>query len=339
MKMKIYFAAMIVACMGLASCSSGDENKAEMMAKSIEYDVVISNRAICFNDEDCMAMWFKNNIEQSTRIPYLELLFAKAEKGELKITTADGKEVDSASLKGFFYSYDTVSMVSAANPDKKFDTVIANRRFDVNKVAGLKFREEWTYDPATLKVSKKVKAIAPFRMYIHKDTATGTLYTEKGKPMFWMEFGEKMLPSYIITNRIMYTVELDKNSDGTTITEDAPLIKGYLNQLIHFANVDSIFCYTYRSGDMPDSLLSVKDIEEMTNSKNCDVEKLSLRFTEQWVFDYQTGAMEKRVVGVTPILACYSENGQLKGYKPLFTTYFDDVWMPFGRKLELQKRK
>ena len=48
-----------------------------------------------------------------------------------------------------------------------------------------------------------------------------------------------------------------------------------------------------------------------------------IRFQEEWYYDDQTMQIGKKVVGYTPLIEEYTEDNVFKGYKPLFTIYFD----------------
>lgn len=51
-----------------------------------------------------------------------------------------------------------------------------------------------------------------------------------------------------------------------------------------------------------------------------------IKFTEEWYIDDQTLEIGKKVVGITPLIEEYFEDNSFKGFKPLFTIYFDDKY-------------
>jgi hypothetical protein len=53
---------------------------------------------------------------------------------------------------------------------------------------------------------------------------------------------------------------------------------------------------------------------------------VKIRFLEEWFWDEKTLLIQKKVVGIAPVAAAYTEEGDLKGYKPLFWIYFDDTY-------------
>ena len=48
------------------------------------------------------------------------------------------------------------------------------------------------------------------------------------------------------------------------------------------------------------------------------------RFLEEWYFNNNTLEIEKKVLGIAPIVRKYDEHGDLRGYMPLFWVYLDD---------------
>ncbi len=51
-----------------------------------------------------------------------------------------------------------------------------------------------------------------------------------------------------------------------------------------------------------------------------------IRFLEEWYFDDITMQIGKKVVGYTPLIEEYTEDNIFKGFKQLFTLYFDDKY-------------
>jgi hypothetical protein len=51
-----------------------------------------------------------------------------------------------------------------------------------------------------------------------------------------------------------------------------------------------------------------------------------IRFLEEWYMDENHLIMQKKVVGIAPITAVYSDSGELRGYMPLFWIYMDEKY-------------
>lgn len=52
---------------------------------------------------------------------------------------------------------------------------------------------------------------------------------------------------------------------------------------------------------------------------------LKVRLKEEWVFDRESSRMFVRILGVSPVLIRYSENGQERGSLPMFWLYYPDL--------------
>jgi hypothetical protein len=51
-----------------------------------------------------------------------------------------------------------------------------------------------------------------------------------------------------------------------------------------------------------------------------------IRFLEEWSMDDKTLEFSKKIVGIAPIIRKYDENGDLRGYMPLFWVYLDESY-------------
>lgn len=56
-----------------------------------------------------------------------------------------------------------------------------------------------------------------------------------------------------------------------------------------------------------------------------------IRVKEDWFFDKQRSVLDVRILGICPILEELDENGELKGYKPLFWIYFPEARSVFAK--------
>lgn len=54
-----------------------------------------------------------------------------------------------------------------------------------------------------------------------------------------------------------------------------------------------------------------------------DIVKFSM--LEEWVYERRTGHTSIQIVGIAPLQDIYSDNGEYKGYKPMFWLKYDDV--------------
>jgi len=342
--MKLLFGTAFGLALYLAGCTGSDgtkKNQLVPLSKNIEYNVSISNQYSFRHDPYSSASaWDRNNIEASSRITYLQMLLEKAESGALKLTTMDGKPIDSADLSDFFYTDDTVTCTRAYAPFDNYDTIIRAKKFGPENIINLRFKEDWSYDPRTFAVTKKIIAMAPIISGITWNDETKTEEIEfPGKPAFWINFDEKSTSTHTLTNRIVTNVPFRDWQQGFVKNQDSAALITYFELLIQALSKDSLSCYVNSDTYMFDSLVSVTDFNNMEEKTSVSFKNIgNIRFMEEWTFDITTMAITKKVVGVCAVEESYDPvTGTFRGYRPLFFVYFDDVWVPFAKKLALKK--
>ena len=58
---------------------------------------------------------------------------------------------------------------------------------------------------------------------------------------------------------------------------------------------------------------------------------------EEWVFDKQRSQMEKRIIGIAPVMNEFDEFGDIKGVKTMFWLYFPECEYVFQRYAALKQ--
>ncbi len=334
--MKFLLGAIVVVAVCFASCNNGDnkENQAVSLSKNIEYTVKIYNS---MDLGEGGGQWYRENIEASTRLPYLDLLLKSAESGVMKITDTSGNVIDTAKLKSFFFASDTITMTRPMPPYDMYDTVLSARIVTPSNIVALRFREEWSYDPTTLAITKKVVAVAPIKSITTFDAETGMPDINYLLSPYWINFDEKSYPTYMLTQRIMYGVDFKQAVYANVKNIDSTLIEKYFNTILERICSDSLACYEYTGEDLANHRLSGAEVKTLMKEQPETFKNISnIRFLEEWTFDYTNLSLTKRVVGVCPVTVEYDENGEIRGYRPLFWVYFGDVWTPFNKRLKLE---
>ncbi len=51
-----------------------------------------------------------------------------------------------------------------------------------------------------------------------------------------------------------------------------------------------------------------------------------LRFLEEWTMDDKTLQFSKKIAGICPLIARFGDDGELRGYMPLFWVFFDEKY-------------
>mgnify|MGYP001250086804 CR=1 FL=1 len=357
---KVMFFCLALSMLVTFGCKPKSEKSTKdvILSKNIEYDVTINNFKM-FSQltlEESNLIWFRENIEASSRGAFLDMLFKKALGGKLNLTDANNKTIDTNQLKEVLCVTDTVQFTRMTPPYNVYDTII-KKMISISTVTGLRFRENWSYDAKTMEITKKVISMAPLFSKLDTDKDGNEIIGEN-KVLFWIIFPEKTTPSKVLTKRIVSQVTYHNNSAFKNLNIDSVAIDTYIRKVLELAYSDTLNVYTWGDGDMADIQKSGSDLK----NDICSIDTISLmtpkhkhgsydtiikhepsitaiRFLEEWTFDPATMAIAKKVVGVCPVEMCYDQYGDLKGYRPLFWVYFSDVWTPFGGKLELKKTK
>jgi len=344
------------------SCTPKGDDKSShpVLSKSIEYDVTINNFKM-FSEwglNTSGAFWYRNNLEGSVRGAFMELLFKNALTGKLELYDMNDKLIDTNRLKVILLaSVDSITATRTEPPYAMYDTVI-NKTIQPEEITALRFREDWTYDPSTMAIKKKVIAFAPIWTPIGYDKDGNETYGEN-KTLFWVKWSKEPANTKVLTKRIVSVTNYIGISSLEKATHvDSIAIQKYMNFFIDKVFKDSIAAYDVTAGDLTTFPISGKDLYKLLNRTDTIKQKRTeppydtydtiikhtanvnaIRFMEEWSFDPVTMAIEKKVVGICPVELCYDMTGQFKGYKPYFWVYFADVWKPFDGKLELKKKK
>jgi hypothetical protein len=157
----------------LISCSGS--NKLEILTSKIQYDVPVTNN-------DPQLDWWINNIEGSKREPFLQRVMEAAEKGEVRLFDYFNNPLTPAEV--ISAGTDTVyqTLMRAYPPYEEYDTMIV-RSVSYRDISKIRFMEEWTWDPKSLEITKKVMAIGP----VIQNEIAGESFTQL---LFWIYVDE-----------------------------------------------------------------------------------------------------------------------------------------------------
>jgi hypothetical protein len=151
---KLHFFQFISIILFISALScNGPSHKQEVLAEKIQYDVPVNNN-------DPQLDWWINNIEGSKRDPFLKRIIEAAEKGDVKVYDYFNNPLKPSQILavGTDTIYQTLMRVSP--PYEEYDTMII-KTVSYRDITKIRFMEEWTWDPGTLKIDKKVLAVGP----------------------------------------------------------------------------------------------------------------------------------------------------------------------------------
>jgi hypothetical protein len=130
-----------------------NSNKQEILTEKIQYDVPVING-------DPQLDWWVNNIEGSKREPFLKRIMEAAEKGEVRVFDYFNHPLTPQQLPA--QCIDTIyrTLVRSYPPYEEYDTMTINA-VSYKDITKIRFLEEWTWEPGSVNIEKKVIAIGP----------------------------------------------------------------------------------------------------------------------------------------------------------------------------------
>ncbi len=123
---------------------------------------------------------------------------------------------------------------------------------------------------------------------------------------------------------------------GPLLTDDEfrkPLLAGELKDI--FTRVDTVYTEDLATGEM------VPSIQE-TTLESRDIKMYKIK--EDWIFDKQRSTMDIRILGVAPMREVRGEDGEIRGYAPIFWLYYPELryvlvnWDVFNRENDAERR-
>ena len=147
----------------------------------------------------------------------------------------------------------------------------------------------------------------------------------------------------LITERIQYDVDIkspDPDFDWWVQNIEGLKRENFVHKILEMASSGKYRVYDYFNN--PLSPAQVKNIGREVDSiqfqspdppydvtdsviiKNLDINEITrIKFLEEWSFVEGEQGIEKRVLGLAPMIKSYSEQGEFRGYSLLFWIYFD----------------
>lgn len=339
-------------------------NAQNVLIKSIEYDVPIYNEASCLGPIQG-PVWWKNNLEPSSRWYIENSLIGKAKKGSISVYTNEGKLMRTDEIwKSLWLSIDTIALTRAEPPHDTYDTIIP---FELtpDEIQFIRFRETWSYDSKSFSIKKAISEYAPvYKLNLNNPDSSYDPENVKYVPLFWIKCNPKnsstknfiTLSGFVesnckIVNRYINYHEM---YNLISVSDDSLGRETYLKDLFRSAQGGSM--NIYKPYDVIDYLLYYKDKLEPASANECadlfdhtdtmmfqrpdppydeydsvvrqtlDPKTCGLfRFQEKWLINPSTMEIKKEVISFTPAQIVFDENYELKGFKPLFTIFFSKL--------------
>lgn len=160
---------------------------------------------------------------------------------------------------------------------------------------------------------------------------------------FLFSCGKKGEEKKLVTERIQYDVTIkspDPDFDWWVQNLEGSKREAFIKNILNAAYSGKLKAY-----DIFHNPLSVNDVKAIGNradtvtgtspnppyndtvmvlTQELDLQRITrVRFLEEWRMDENTLEFDKKVLGISPIIESYAENGELRGYMPLFWVYLD----------------
>jgi len=293
------------------SCHNKNKNRI-LLAEKIEYDVLINNELLSSNNEQITFDWWVQNIEGSKREALLKKLSAGLSSGKLKA-----------------YDYNTEEQLS---PEKISDILKTSE--NLLKTNKLRFTEKWYINSKTLKFEKNVLSVCPV---IFKDSVD--------IPLFRIKQDTSISEDNIhpISERIQYDINIQSpNTNNGWWKDNIETSKRvqFIDFLLNCAFSGKFKTYDYfnervQAQKLKDEYYWSENITLLRSNPpydkydsiiNHSIDKSQvtrLRFMEEWYIEDNSLSIIKKVKGICPIIKRYREDGEFKGFMPMFWIYTD----------------
>lgn len=112
-----------------------------------------------------------------------------------------------------------------------------------------------------------------------------------------------------------------------------PLLAPELKDL--FTRLDTQYTESLTTGDM-------EMVVQPINLESRDIKMYKIK--EDWIFDKQRSTMDIRIIGIAPMKEVRGEDGEVRGYAPLFWLYYPECryvfanWDAFNRENDAERR-
>ena len=135
-----------------SSCNR-QEQQPEVLASKIQYDVpIVGNNP--------QLDWWINNLEGSSREPFIKRLMEVALEGKISIYDYFNKPMTPAQLKSSLSDTIFQTLVRNQPPYEEYDTVII-KTVDYRAIDKVRFLEEWSWDPDSMELTKHILGFGP----------------------------------------------------------------------------------------------------------------------------------------------------------------------------------
>ena len=200
-------------------------------------------------------------------------------------------------------------------------------------------------DGAYIKEHTKTKRVVPYSpireadvMWARRVWRTIDLREKMNHPLYFPTeaINDRKSLFDVIRQGLLVDGSITAYTVGAIGTDDEfkkPLLASELKEL--FTRVDTQYTENLESGDM-DMVVQEINLESR--------EIMMYNIKEDWIFDKQRSTMDIRIIGIAPMQEKRGEDGEIRGYTPLFWLYYPECryvfanWDSFNRENDAERR-
>jgi gliding motility associated protien GldN len=200
-------------------------------------------------------------------------------------------------------------------------------------------------DGAYIKEHTKTKRVVPYThireadvMWARRVWRTIDLREKMNHPLYYPTeaINDRKSLFDVIRQGLMVDGSITAYDAGPLLTDDEfkkPLLATELKDM--FTRMDTQYTENLETGDMD---MVVQEI----NLESRDI--LMYKVKEDWIFDKQRSTMDIRIIGIAPMREVRGEDGEVRGYAPMFWLYYPECryvfanWDAFNRENDAERR-
>ncbi|MBP7407400.1 MAG: gliding motility protein GldN [Flavobacteriales bacterium] len=200
-------------------------------------------------------------------------------------------------------------------------------------------------DGAYIKEHTKTKRVVPYThireadvMWARRVWRTIDLREKMNHPFYYPTepINDRKSLFDVIRQGLLVDGSITAYDAGPLLTDDEfkkPLLATELKEM--FTRIDTQYTESLTTGDME---MVVQEI----NLESRDIKMYKVK--EDWIFDKQRSTMDIRIIGLAPMIEKRGEDGEVRGYAPMFWLYYPECryvfanWDAFNRENDSERR-